>query len=82
MKPEFLYREHTRTPFVQSYARKCKTCQKCLEDCPNEVINKVDLLWHKHALIVEPDKCTGCLKRINVCEYDVYWKLIKKTKDP
>ena len=80
MKPGFLDREHTKTPFIQLDTRKCKACWKCLEDCPNRVINKVDLPWHKHALIVEPDKCTGCLKCINVCEYGVYSEIDKENK--
>jgi 2-oxoglutarate ferredoxin oxidoreductase subunit delta len=72
MKPNFFKCRHTRTPFVQLDTRKCKACWKCLEDCPNKVIRKIDLPWHKHALIVNSDKCTGCLKCINACEYDCY----------
>lgn len=80
MKPGFLDREHIRTPFVQLDIRKCKACWKCLEEGPSRVINKVDLFWHKHTLIVEPEKCTGCLKCINVCEYDVYSEIDKENK--
>lgn len=46
----------------------------------NQVINKVDFFWHKHTLIVEPDKCAGCLKCIKVCEYDVYSEIDKPNK--
>lgn len=60
-------REHTRTPFVKFDTGKCKACWKCIEECPGRVIGKVDLPWHKHALITSPDKCTGCLKCIGVC---------------
>jgi ferredoxin len=28
--------------------------------------------WHKHALIVEPDACTGCLKCVNICPYNAF----------
>lgn len=80
MKPGFLDREHTKTPFIQLDIRRCKACWKCIEECPNRVISKVDLPWHKHALIFGPDKCTGCLKCINVCEYDVYSKIDKENK--
>jgi len=72
MKLIFFKGRHTRTPFVQLEKRKCKACWKCLEECPNQVISKVDLLWHKHALIVKPDNCTGCLRCINACENDCY----------
>lgn len=54
---------------VQLDKRKCKACWKCIEECPNSVINKVDLPWHKHAVIVEPDKCSGCLKCVRACQY-------------
>ncbi|HAN19112.1 MAG: hypothetical protein A2X13_02540 [Bacteroidetes bacterium GWC2_33_15] len=79
MKPGFLNREHTRTSHVQIDTRKCKACWKCLDNCPNQVITKVDLPWHKHALIAEPGKCTGCLKCIEVCEYGAY-SIADKTK--
>jgi NAD-dependent dihydropyrimidine dehydrogenase PreA subunit len=80
MKPGFLDCGHTRTPFIQLDTRKCKACWKCLEECPSRVINKVGLLWHKHALIVEPDKCTGCLKCISICEYDVFSEIDKASQ--
>ena len=28
--------------------------------------------WHKHALIVEPDACTGCLNCVSICQYNAY----------
>ena len=80
MKPGFFDPEHTKTPFIQLDTRKCKACWKCLGECPNRVISKVDLPWHKHALIFEPDRCMGCLKCINVCEYDVYSEIDKENK--
>ena len=75
----FFNREHTRTPFVQLDPQKCKACWKCIDNCQNQVINKVDFPWHKHALIVEPNACTGCLNCINICQYDAY-SIIDGTK--
>jgi|WetSurMetagenome_2_1015567.scaffolds.fasta_scaffold115883_3 NAD-dependent dihydropyrimidine dehydrogenase PreA subunit len=75
MKSVFFSREHTRTQFIQLDTRKCKACWKCLANCPNQVINKIDLPWHRHALIAKPDLCTGCLKCIKLCEYDAYSKI-------
>ena len=43
-----------------------------LNNCSNQVINKIDLPWHKHALIVEPDSCTGCLNCVSICQYNAY----------
>lgn len=82
MKLRFFNREHTRTPYVQLDTRKCNACWKCLENCPNQVINKVDLPWHKHALLIEPDNCNGCLTCMKVCQYGAYAKVDKtKQKD-
>ena len=77
MERSFFSSEHTRTPFVQLNTRRCKACWKCLSDCSNMVIGKVDLPWHKHALIVEPGQCTGCLKCLKACQYGAYSKVDK-----
>ena len=73
----FFNRKHTRTPFVQLDTQKCKACWKCIENCPNQVINKIDLPWHKHALIVKPDACIGCLNCVNICQYGAYSLLME-----
>lgn len=64
--------KHTRTDYIQLNVRKCKACWGCIEKCPNGIINKIDLLWHKHARIVKPDECTGCLSCISICPHDAY----------
>jgi 2-oxoglutarate ferredoxin oxidoreductase subunit delta len=68
----FFNREHTRTPFVQLDTQKCKACWECIKNCSNQVIGKIDFPWHKHALIIEPDACTGCLNCISICQYSAY----------
>jgi 2-oxoglutarate ferredoxin oxidoreductase subunit delta len=68
----FFNREHSHTPFVNLDTQKCKACWECINNCSNQVINKIDLPWHKHALIVEPDSCTGCLNCVNICQYGAY----------
>jgi ferredoxin len=68
----FFNNQHTRTPFVQLDTKKCKACWKCIEICPNQIINKVDLPWHKHAKIVKQDNCMGCLYCIDICQYGAY----------
>lgn len=74
MKPISLSRSHTLTPFVQLNTSKCKACWKCLHHCPHLVIDKVDLPWHKHALITNPDACSGCLKCVRICEHSAFTK--------
>jgi len=68
----FLNRENKRTPFVVLNTKNCKGCWKCIENCSNSVINKIDLPWHKHALIVNPDACNGCLYCIKICSSGAY----------
>lgn len=79
MKPGFFNREHIRTPYVQLDTRKCKACWTCINNCSNQVINKVDMPWHKHALIVEPGTCTGCFNCVNICQHGAY-SIIDRTK--
>jgi NAD-dependent dihydropyrimidine dehydrogenase PreA subunit len=71
-KAVFFKREHTRTQFVKLDTQKCKACWECINNCSNQVINKIDLPWHKHALIVEPSACTGCLNCVSICQYGAY----------
>ena len=73
----FFNREHSRTPFVKLDTRKCKACWECINICSNHVINKIDMPWHKHALIVEPDSCTGCLNCVDICQYGAYEAYLK-----
>jgi ferredoxin len=74
MKPTSFSRSHTLTPFVQLNTSKCKACWKCLHQCPQLAIDKVDLPWHKHALIANSGACSGCLKCVRVCEYHAFSK--------
>ncbi|MFA7359589.1 MAG: 4Fe-4S dicluster domain-containing protein [Candidatus Kapaibacterium sp.] len=68
----FFNHKHTRTPFIQLDTNKCKACWECIKNCSNQVISKIDLPWHRHALIVEPEACTGCLKCVSLCQYNAY----------
>lgn len=68
MKSALLGRETTKTLFIQLETRKCIACWECIENCQKQVIGKVNLPWHKHALIVHPDDCSGCCKCAKVCE--------------
>ncbi|HPT20646.1 MAG TPA: 4Fe-4S binding protein [Bacteroidales bacterium] len=75
MSPLFFNRNHTGTEFIHLDTRKCKACWECLVECPNKVIGKIDLPWHKHALVADPSKCSGCLKCIKACKFGAYSKL-------
>ena len=60
---------HLTTKFIQLNSNNCQACWECLSICPNEVIGKIDIFFHKHAKISEPDKCICCMKSEKVCEY-------------
>jgi 2-oxoglutarate ferredoxin oxidoreductase subunit delta len=63
-----------QTAFVHATGMKCKACWKCVEACPKAVIGKIDFLFHKHAVIRNPESCTGCLKCVKACKYGVIGK--------
>jgi NAD-dependent dihydropyrimidine dehydrogenase PreA subunit len=66
----FFNRKNSKTQFIQFNSKNCRACWECIENCPNEVLGKIDFLGHKHARIENPDKCTGCLNCISVCEFN------------
>lgn len=72
MKPLFFNRKHTVTNYIKLDTRKCKACFKCIKNCPEQIIGKIDLPWHKHAVIIEHNKCSGCLKCIDICNYGAF----------
>jgi uncharacterized Fe-S center protein len=64
-------RQHIKqmTAFIEIDTRNCKACWKCISICPNQVISRINLFFHKHIRISELDKCIGCMKCMKVCEY-------------
>ena len=56
------------TDFITLDSRACEACWECVEACPNEVLGRLSVLFHKHAKIVAAEACTGCLKCVRVCE--------------
>ena len=68
-----------QTGFVALNTGKCKACWKCLEKCQG-VINRVGFLWHKHVVIGNADKCTGCLQCVKVCPKDAFTRIELKSK--
>ena len=66
---------HTDTAFVRLNSYVCTACWKCMEVCPNDVIDKsflfvADTLVHQQVLMYDAGVCTGCMKCIQVCEFD------------
>jgi ferredoxin len=82
MKSRSINHDPTRTTYIQLDTKKCLACWKCLPECKNQVIGRINLPWHKHSRFVNSSACTGCLKCINVCEPAALTKIsIKKHED-
>ena len=62
------HRAGHRTPFVELDTRVCQACWRCCEACPTQVMQKVSVLWHKHAVFRTGEDCVGCGACVAVCE--------------
>lgn len=58
---------HTETPYILLNTSRCKACWDCVTVCPQHVLGKVNLPFHKHARIDRTKKCKGCLRCIKAC---------------
>lgn len=56
-----------RTAFIELDAARCEACWECLLACPETVLGKVDVWFHRHARIREPERCTGCRRCVKAC---------------
>jgi ferredoxin len=56
------------TDFIRLDTRVCNACWACVEACPNEVLGRLTVLFHKHARVVAADACNGCLRCVKACE--------------
>jgi ferredoxin len=55
------------TKYIRLDRGMCRACWKCLDTCPEGVIGKISILFHKHVLIDNPERCKGCQKCLKVC---------------
>ena len=68
-------RGRATTKYIQLDTGKCEACWKCVEACDNNVMGRVNLPWHKHAIIVRSNNCTGCLKCMKICVHNAISKI-------
>jgi Pyruvate/2-oxoacid:ferredoxin oxidoreductase delta subunit len=59
---------HKSTEFISLDTSLCQACWKCIEACPESVLAKINVPFHKHSRIDRPDRCKGCRKCMEVCE--------------
>ena len=55
------------TDYISLNTRLRKACWECVEACPEGVIGKVSILFHKHARIDHAEECKGCEKCVKTC---------------
>lgn len=67
--------DRSSTAYVKINFRKCNSCWKCIEVCPQQVIGITSFLWRKNAVIVNPQACIGCNKCIQVCDFNAISEL-------
>jgi 2-oxoglutarate ferredoxin oxidoreductase subunit delta len=56
------------TEFISINTHLCQACWECVEACPNNVLGKVNILFHKHVRIDQADKCQGCGICVDTCQ--------------
>lgn len=60
-------RHRHETDFIQLNISKCIGCFQCIEVCSKNIIHKISILMHKHAIIRNGGECAGCGKCVKVC---------------
>jgi len=58
---------HTTTAYISLDTRRCNACWDCVATCPNGVLDKVKVLFHKHARVDRADRCDGCGTCVSIC---------------
>jgi 2-oxoglutarate ferredoxin oxidoreductase subunit delta len=53
-------------------AGQCKACWKCLDVCPQQIIGKINIIVHKHAVMRKKEQCISCLKCVDICSYGAF----------
>jgi len=54
------FRNSHETQHILLDTSKCGACWKCLEICRKHAVGKVDIFFHKHAVIRDAAACAGC----------------------
>jgi 2-oxoglutarate ferredoxin oxidoreductase subunit delta len=60
----------TGTDYITLNTRWCVACWKCFDNCPENVLGKINLLVRKRVFINKPQACSGCLKCVELCAHE------------
>jgi uncharacterized Fe-S center protein len=80
MKIHSPFPRHTGTRYIRLDTGRCKACWDCVQVCPQHVLGKVDLPFHRHARIDRAEKCKGCLRCVKACPNQAI-QAMEKTHD-
>jgi NAD-dependent dihydropyrimidine dehydrogenase PreA subunit len=58
---------HPETKYVQIDTHLCQACWICIDACPQHVLGKIDLKFHRHVRVDHADACKGCLACVRAC---------------
>lgn len=63
------------TGFISINTKLCQACWKCIDVCENNVIGKINMLFHKHAVIRHSEECKGCDKCVHACPHEAITRI-------
>ena len=64
MRIHYFSPNHLKTEYIQLYSKNCISCWECVKIYPQKVIEKADIIIHKHSHIDTSNECIGCLKYV------------------
>jgi len=67
MKFHLPFPRHTETDYIYLNTSRCQACWVCVQACPQHVLGKIDLRFHRHAHIDQAKNCKGCLRCLKAC---------------
>ena len=76
----FPFPRHTETLYIRLDTGRCKACWDCVQSCPQGVLGKVDLRFHRHTHIDHAENCKGCLLCLDACTHQAILA-VEKTHD-
>ncbi len=69
-----------QTRFIAVDTHQCEACWNCVRACPQKVLGKVEVLWHRHVRIDHANACTGCGKCVRACEHGAITAIAKPVR--
>lgn len=60
---------------------KCQACWDCIDQCKFGTLGKLDVWFHKHVVVRNPENCTGCKVCITVCQNGVFSPVCDQTSE-